>query len=81
MSKVSSMFTFGMNPCNDGTKLARTPNEAWTARPPGAAKIPPEAPPETKGFLVIGVFGNEKIQYVKGNQPDQLKDTLTALAS
>jgi hypothetical protein len=50
----------------NGTKLARTPIDNWTARPTGA------------DFLVIGVFGSpDKIQYVKGNQPEQLNQVLT----
>ena len=52
-------------PYEKGTALARTPSDKWTARPYSA------------GFLVVGVFGfSNKIQYLQGDQPEQLKEAL-----
>lgn len=55
----------------DATKLARMPKEDWTGRPDS----------QQNKFLVIGVFGpNNTIQYVKGDQPEQLEQVLSAVA-
>ncbi len=50
-----------------GTSLLRTPAEDWTAKPQAVA------------FLVVGVVGPgpDKILYVKGDQPVQLKLALS----